>query len=122
MGPEWADNFALSPKIIFMNGVFISAGYLPGLRKKYQNSPTSLFASAGKARSTPWSVDHKWGVTLLQRARKNRALLGQIRPSASFQHLPDTAASRFVLRLAEGTDLAPSNGSRITSFGIYQRK
>jgi len=23
-----------------------------------------LFASAGKARSTPWSIDHKWGVTL----------------------------------------------------------
>jgi len=27
--------------------------------------------SAGKARSTPWSVDHKWVVTLFQRAQKD---------------------------------------------------
>jgi len=26
-------------------------------------------------------VDHKWVVTLLQRAQKSRAVLGQIRPS-----------------------------------------
>jgi len=46
-------------------------------------------------------VDHKWVVTLLQRAQKVRALLGQIRPSASLRYLPDAAASRFALRLAE---------------------
>jgi len=34
-------------------------------------------------------AEHKWGVTLLQRAQKVRALLGQIRPSASLQRLPD---------------------------------
>jgi len=32
----------------------------------------------------------RWVVTLLQRAQKSRALLGQIRPSASLQRLPDT--------------------------------
>jgi len=60
-----------------------------------------LFAFAGKARSTPWSVDHKWSVTLFQRAQKVRALLGQIRPYAPLPRLPDTVVSRFAPRLAE---------------------
>jgi len=32
------------------------------------NSFDRLFISAGKIRPTPWSIDHKWEVTLLQRA------------------------------------------------------
>jgi len=34
-------------------------------------------------------AEHKWVVTLLQRAQKARALLGQIRPPASLQRLPE---------------------------------
>jgi len=34
-------------------------------------------------------AEHKWVVTLLQRAQKVRALLGQIRPYAPLPRLPD---------------------------------
>jgi len=48
--------------------------------------------------------------------------VGQIRPSGALQRLPDTTVSRYALRLPECTDLTPSNGSIITSFGINQMK